>query len=347
MIEPKGIYIGTGEVGAGKTMWALGAYPIDKTAYFFDDKEFSIDGLSEDDLEKKFGLFVNLRKKYPLEKYKTLGFYEVIKKEMDNIPDNKFDAIIFDTWTRAGKAVRAYAEKNPYEFREKSTFSNRLIIAGKEKKGDAARVEVDFTYQLSNKCKALFLIAHTKETYKNDTPTGIFIADLHYRHKQSCNSMFWFLRNRAGVPTVLVMKPMAKIELVNGMISPVNLLPEKITPLPEDKSVWDCIERYSNEPFGNREPRPDEKPSEFETGILKSEFTDNQKEMWAIEVRTKQEREQEERKEKNLFLKAQLQNIKKEAKALIASGLASPLAFAQLKEKHSELTQEQFSEMIK
>ena len=34
--KPKGILLGTGNLGTGKTSWALGAYPLKDTVYIYE-----------------------------------------------------------------------------------------------------------------------------------------------------------------------------------------------------------------------------------------------------------------------------------------------------------------------
>jgi len=155
MYEPRGILHMTGEIDSGKTLAALGAYHPKQTAYLFDDvKRPPLD-------DSEFGLFIDLVGKYS--NLKLLEFYSAIRQEIDNIPDNKYDAIIFDTWARTGKAIRYYAKTNPYEFREQSTFAPSGTIANMEKWSEAHNVEAAFISALSRKCKALFLITHIKE----------------------------------------------------------------------------------------------------------------------------------------------------------------------------------------
>ena len=320
-MEPKGLILFTGEPGTGKTSAALQAYPLKKTAYLCDDiKKFEIEGVSASELESEFGLFVNLIDKYPVTEFKLLEYYEAVMREIDNIPDGKFDSIVFDTWTRTGKAIRNYAKVHPLKFRESSTFSTMGKFKGPQEWNEAAVVENAIVSQLSNKCKALFIITHITGVYR----AGVLVdganePDCHKSFKRILNASFWLRHNpNSGVPIVLVMKRMSKIELKSGTIQPVNLLPRKMTPTKEDTSVWSMIKRYWEEPVGNREPLPDEIPNEFELSILSGQLTESQMKMFTMEFEAKKE---QDKQEANLFTASPLDD---EIKAKIIALKPSP-----------------------
>ena len=221
---PRGIIHITGEPDTGKTLLALTAYDPKKTAYFFDDvKAPAIE-------PKEFGLFVDLVNKHSDKK--MLEFYTAIKAEIDAIPAGKFDAIIWDTWARTGKSIRYYAKANPLEFREGKTFSAMGQIRGAEEWGETHRVESDIISALSQKCTTLFLITHIKPQLKAGVQTGSYEPDCGKSFDRVCNLRLWLRHNPHGsVPIALVLKRIAKIEVTKGKVTPVNVLPRKLTPV--------------------------------------------------------------------------------------------------------------------
>lgn len=278
----------TGEPDTGKTLLAIGAYHPSKTAYIFDDvKRPPFD-------DSDFGLFVDLVGKYS--DLKLLEFYKAMKQEIDNIPDGKFDAIIFDTWARVGKAIRYYAKANPYEFREKETFAPSGTIANMEKWSESHGVEAAFISKLSQKARTLFLVTHIKEKIIAGAKSGLMEPDCGRSFSRVCNMRLWLRHNEtSGVPIALVLKRISKAQITKDGVEIVNVLPRRLTPLPNDKSVWQVIDRYWQKPFGNREPTEQEKPTSFELSILDGVLTPDQKEVWHAELREKERKEQEEK----------------------------------------------------
>lgn len=346
--KPEGIFNVTGEIDAGKTLFSLGSYPIKDTVYIYDDvKKFSVEGI---DVSKEFGLFINLTEKYPITKYKELEFAKAVMAEIDAIPSDKYSAIVFDTWTRFGKALRRYAKANPLLFREKEAFTNQVAIRNAEEWGEANIVEANYIASLSHKCKALFLNTHIRNIQKGQIKTDALEPDCGSSFKFVCNARFWLRHNKnSGVPIVLVMKRLAKVQVKDGMIQPVNLLPRKITPMQDEKSVWDCINRYWQNPVGNREPTEDEIPSPFELSILDGVLTDDQKEMWRAELDAGRQREKEE----NEIAFGQFEDAKKLTLELAQgfNGMPAPMVIPQIiakvQEQYPNITEKDLSEMLK
>lgn len=349
--QPKGIFHGTGEPDTGKTSWALGAYPLENTAYFYDDvKKFTIEGIDDiESLKAEFGMFIDLRERYPATEYKVLGYYQAINELFNNIPNDKFSSIIFDTWSRIGSTIRYYAKANPYEFREAKAFSSKGDIKGKQEWGEANNVEAEFISKLSRKCKALFLVTHIKEKYIANVASGTFEPDAGKAFGKVCNMRLWFRHNaNSGVPITLVLKRISKVNLVDGYIQPINVLPRKITPLPNETSVWQAISRYWENPVGNREPTQDEIPSPFELSILDGILTNDQKEIWQAELREKQRQD----KELETFMNNQYNEAKQLVNNLAKShnglpaGIIALQILAQVQEQYPDYTIDDISGMI-
>ena len=55
------------------------------------------------------------------------------------------------------------------------------------------------------------------------------------------------------------------------------VVPRKVTPLVSERSVWDAIWRYWEQPVGDRPPTADETPNAFELSILDGTLTADQR----------------------------------------------------------------------
>ena len=55
------------------------------------------------------------------------------------------------------------------------------------------------------------------------------------------------------------------------------VVPRKVTPLVSERSVWDAIWRYWENPVGDRPPTADETPNAFELSILDGTLTPDQR----------------------------------------------------------------------
>lgn len=310
MYKPTGIIHITGEPDVGKTLLALTAYHPKQTAYFFDDvKRPPVDS-------SQFGLFIDLISKYG--NLKMLEFYKAIWDEIDQLP--QVDSLIFDTWSRIGKAIRYYAKANPFNFREQSTFAQSGTIANMEKWSEAHNVEAMFISRLSEKCKALFLITHIKEKLIAGARTGVNEPDCGKSFDRVCNLRLWLRHNEhSAVPIALVLKRISKIEVTKTGIEPLNVLPRRIVPSIDDRSIWQTIDRYWDNPVGNREPLEAEKPTDYELSILDGVLTNDQKQVWQAELREKQRQEKEEAE----FFNSRYQEMQSKALEL-ANGKSGP-----------------------
>jgi len=304
----------TGEPDTGKTLLALTAYHPKDTAYFFDAVKRPPIAQTE------FGLFVDLVERYG--NLTTLEFYKAIMAEIQKIPAGKYKSIIFDTWARTGKAIRYYAKANPYEFREASTFSASGTIANMEKWSETHRVEAAVISALSRKSEFVALITHIKPQMKGGAKTDSYEPDCGKSFDTACNMRLWLRHNEhSGVPIALVLKRLSKIELTEDGVKPVNVLPRRIIPLQDEYSIWQSIERYWQNPVGNREPLPDEIPTPFELSILDGILTDDQKEIWRAELNAQQKQEKEERE----LLDLEYQEVKAKVQAM--AGQKLPVVF--------------------
>ena len=74
--------------------------------------------------------------------------------------------------------------------------------------------------------------------------TGKEIADISKTFDIVCNLRLWLRNNRdSGVPIALVLKRISKLEVTDDGILPVNVLPRRIKPLPDERTIWQSIDR--------------------------------------------------------------------------------------------------------
>lgn len=271
MYKPSGIIHLTGEHDTGKTLAALGLAHPSKTAFFHDDvKKPAID-------QSEFGFWCDVAS----QQLKTLELYKFIWQQIAKIPKSVNEAIIFDTWTEFGKSIRYYAKANPYEFREKETFAPNGTIRNMEQWGEAHKVEAKMIAKLSSRFNKVILVSHLKEQNIGGAKTGKEIPDAGKSLDRVCNMRLWLRHNQdSGVPVALVLKRIAKAQVVDSGVVPINVLPRRIKPLPEEQSIWQAVDRYWQDPVGNRKPKQDEEPNEFELSILDGILTPDQKEVW-------------------------------------------------------------------
>jgi len=144
----------------------------------------------------------------------------------------------------------------------------------------------------------------------------------------------WLRQNpEGGVPIALVLKRISKIEIDDNGIKPVNVLPRKVTPRDGALSIWDGINYYWSNPYGNRQPEENEIPTPFELSILDGILTDDQKEYWQAELKAKELQEKEEQS----FLSNQYNEQKDFIKSLIPdNSLPAPLLAGQILEQVQE-----------
>lgn len=273
-----GIFLFTGEQGAGKTTALLTQAQLKGTVFFNDDvKNLNVEGIDPGELSKEFGQYHDL-----VDKCRDLTFFqmrEYVLEKIDKIRPGEYQAILFDTWTRFGKALRIWGKLNAYKFRERASMSPGQKYLYGQQWGEGDRYEVSIISKLSQLTPYVGLSAHLADSYRAEKKTGAMRPDTNGRIHRVFNSVFW-LRREAGLPIALVLKSLSENRLENGMLKPINLLPRKITPQDGEENIWDSIRRYRREPFGNREPGLEETPTPDELAVLNGTLTDDQKKIW-------------------------------------------------------------------
>lgn len=322
-----GVVLITGDHGVGKTRFALESGNPEKTILIDDDLKgkSTVQRMLEDGI--KFGRYIDFigdKRLKPVEKHEK-GL-EVI----DSIEANKYEVLVWDTWTGFAETCATYVQTHNSLFRD-SWAAMGKIKAGEEYK-EARIYEAELIHKLQTKVPLVILISHLKNQYLNNAATGKEIPAVSKAVDSVCNLRLWLRRNPASsTPIALVLKNIEKNKMTDKGLRTIQLLPTKITPICTqenfERSLWDSIERYFVNPIGNRKPTKDETPDDFEMSIVQGTLTQDQRLAWLYALKEQKQIEAEEQLllvEENKSKAIELQS---EGKSLaeIATALSVPL----------------------
>lgn len=290
-----GTVLVTGEHGTGKTSLGLEAGDPARMCFVDDDLKgkSTVDQVRRDGIE--FGRYVDFIN--DTAKKKALQVHMRGLEIIDSIEEGQFDVLIWDTWTRFASSCHAYVVTHPQEFRESDGWAAMGRIRAGEEYKEARLYEAELIAQIARKVPLVILISHLKNQYLNNAPTGKEIPAVSKAVDRVCNLRLWLRHNpHHTTPIGLVLKNIDKkmYDPETKRLRTVQILPTKITPLPEERSLWDSIERYYNDPAGLREPTPDEIPDDFESSIVQGTLTEDQRLSWMVAIKQERAREQEE-----------------------------------------------------
>lgn len=292
-----GVILITGEHGVGKTRAAIEAANAEKTLLIDDDEKGreTVRRIQEDGFE--FGRYVNFIDR--IAGMKPVQIHKEGLKLIDEIPAGKYDNIVWDTWTRFAGTCAAYVKANNDLFREPNGWAAMGKIHAGEEYKEARLYEAELIAKLHKKAPLVILVSHLKNEYRNNVQTGKQIPATSKAIDSVCNLRLWLKHNQASTtPLALVLKNIEKNIMVDGRLRTVQILPMKVTPIDNEKtferSVWDAIERYIDDPIGNRKPNKDEVPDDFEMSIIQGTLTEDQKLSWLYALKEKKREEAEE-----------------------------------------------------
>lgn len=271
-----GIIHVTGEPDTGKTTFAIESGSVPEKIDFFDD---DIKGESIN-RSLNFGGYHNL---VELGRNKDeIAFHEAVIKLINEIPDNRFDTIVFDGFSRFENTFHPYVVKNPSKFR--TNWSPNGAIKGAQMWQTAFEYEADVLNRLQSKANLVIITTHLKQYTVNGVRVeGKFVPDCKKPLIQKAQLRLWLRHNPDGspYPIGLVLKRIAKRTVVPGKgIRTVSVLPRKVTPC-----TWDKINEYWDNPIGDREPVENEIPNPFELSLIDGHLTEDQKDMFKFGAR--------------------------------------------------------------
>lgn len=253
-----------GESDVGKTTFALecGVHPS-KILFIDDDVKGQALANEFKRAGTPFGRYVNLVEE-------TIGmketqFHAFCIGMIDAIPENTYDVVIWDTFTRFEKSFHPWVFAHQNSFREK--WSPSGVIHGSEIWIAAQEYEAQALDKLQRKVPLVILTSHMKDENVNGIKTGKRIPDSMKPViiKSTLRILLRHSDNGSPIPTGLILKRIGKRTVEDGAIKTVCVLPRKVANL-----NWDKIREFYNNPVGNRPPTQDELPNEFEMSLLDS-----------------------------------------------------------------------------
>lgn len=281
-----GIIHVTGEPDVGKTTFALqcGASPS-RMAFIDDDGKERGTAAQLETAGTPFKFYKDLKSE--TSGLSQLQVYEKCQEIVAELASVKggLDAIVWDTWTRFAGTLKAYVRKNPNQFRESQDWAPMGQIKGAQQWKEAQEYEAQLLAKLNGIAPVVILVTHLKDQYIGSRKTGKQIPDASRTIVKVPAFRVWLRRNPSGspVPVALVLKRIKSMEFVDGKgLRTVNVLPPRVQPSGDDRSVWDAIKRYTDKPVGDRELLPEEMPNQFERSLIEGIMTEDQKKMWML-----------------------------------------------------------------
>lgn len=290
----------TGEHGTGKTRFAMEAGNIKETVLIDDDLKgrSTVERMRNDLWESNTDLLQYIDFIERCDGKKPLQIHQEGLRIIDEISD-KTSILIWDTWSRFAESCRFFVMGNSSAFRDSDQWAAQGKIKGGEMNKVARLYEAELIAKLSRKAELVILTSHLKNQYLNGVQTGKEIPAVSKAVNRVCNLRLWLRHNPASsTPIALVLKNIEKNVLVKDRLRTVQVLPSKITPIDNEKlfeqSLWDSIERYLENPVGNRKPTTAEIPNNFEMSIVQGTLTEDQRLSWLYALKEKQHSEEEE-----------------------------------------------------
>lgn len=213
-----------------------------------------------------------------------LDYHKRVVQEVFRKIPNGCDTIIVDTWTGFAGTCHTYVTSNPSLFRK--SWSPMGQIKGAQEWQAARDLEAGFIAELKGKCRTLVLVVHLKDYYENNKkiPGKQIMAGSSVLSKTP-NLRMWLRRNPKGtaVPMALILKRIERVQFVPGEgLKMVSVLPTKVVPLPEETSLWQALDRYWQNPVGNRALTEDEIPTAAELAIINNTLTEEQQTLFRL-----------------------------------------------------------------
>lgn len=270
----------TGESDTGKTKFALqtGAHPS-QTCFLDADVKGRVTVQQIISAGLQFGYYRDV-----VEETKEMRELEYHQYCLDRIADmeklleKRRRVIVWDTWEPFEKTFQPVVASDPKRFRQ--FYSPNGAIKGAEQWLSSFDYEAEIITRIVAMCQLFIAVNHVKPySIQGKRIEGKVVADCKKPVVQKALMRIWTRHNPdSAVPIGLVMKRMGKDAWVEGVgIRTVNVLPRKLTPQPQDQSLWDVIRRYWENPIGNRKPEPHETPNAFELSILDGTLTEDQR----------------------------------------------------------------------
>jgi hypothetical protein len=290
----KGVLHITGMPDSGKTTFCTGVpgvLPEDIAFFDFDGKSSDMAASLEADGHPFFyyenTLFTQAKRK-PIDVFKAIDDKVTeLKKKQAHIK-----VVIFDNWSPTME--EALREKGMSILDQISNISAGQAKAISQITWPATkRFYAQWLQSIAEWADMVFVITHTKPYQIGQTKVpGVYESRGQDVLVQLPVFRLWLLSssNNAGAPDGLVMKRIKKSIVTTNGITPVNILPPRLTPC-----TWEKIYSYMDNPVGARDLLPGETPSAWEATLVGGEYLPDQKVaiMAAMELAKSQQSEEE------------------------------------------------------
>ena len=297
-----------GESDVGKTTFALGNGAVpERMAFIDDDVKGQAIARDLEDAGHKFGVYHNLVSE--TEGMKELEFHEYCLKMIDSIEVGKYDAIVWDTFTRFERSFHPWVLAHTQDFRK--YWSPNGAIKGSEIWIEAQKYESTILDRLQSKAPLVIITSHMKDENLNGIRTGKRIPDCMKPVVQKSTLRILLRHSMKAVPTGLLLKRIGKRVVTDTGIETVNVLPRKI-----EYRDWAKIREYWENPIGNDIPTVDQLPDDFERSMLDSSvLTEDQR--LVMQLALKGVSNEDEISEGQAAMKADMEQMRAEGKSLV------------------------------
>ncbi len=278
----------TGEIGVGKTSFALGrpdVKPEEIAVFNFDVKPYP-------KLKyRHYGSYLHILQNIGTGKKPEIALVEAVLNDFAKIKGAK--VVIFDSWEIFAKSWTIYFMDNADKFKKVIGGGQFAVMS---KLGHAPKVEVSMLDKIITELgvETIFVINHLQDEY--DSPdgsdkgvkTGRKVPEASKRLEQKASARFWLKHNQDhSCPIAVVMKDPGKHQFVAGRgITAQRLFPDRLSPKAlgdvqnKDVSIWDIIKHYDEEPVGARAMYEYEKATVDEFSMIAGTLSDTQRVVW-------------------------------------------------------------------
>lgn len=309
----------TGEHGTGKTVLGLEAGDPNRTLFVDDDEKGRVTVAQiRRDYAKQGVTLAHEDFTRRIAGKRALGIHlEGRKIIRDEIKKGQYDAVVWDTWTRFAASCHAYVQTHPDEFRDPERWAAMGKIRAGEEYKEARLYEAELVAELQEKVPLVILISHLKNQYLNNAPTGKEIPATSKAIDRICVVRLWLRHNpdpKVDTPVALVLKNFGIQQYDPDIkrLRTVRIFPTKITPKPGERSLWDSMRRYYENPAGLRPPTADEIPNDFESSIVHGTLTEDQRLGWMMALKQQRDREEEEKQLEMMRKKSEVMRLSEE-----------------------------------
>lgn len=268
-----GLVIVAGEHDTGKTNFALSCGYQPAELFIVDDDKKTAASLQRLGMDK-FPFYRDMVRR--TDGLREIGVHEYGLSIIEEIAKVKPPVVIWDTWSRFAKTCHPYVAKNPGKFRE--VWSPMGEIKGAEQWQAAFAYESSLIGRILDSAKLVIFTTHLKSQRIGRLVTGKQVPDVSKSVDAMATLRLWLLHNpKSPKPIGLVLKRIEKWEQTGKGLKPISVLPQRLEP-----GTWETIFNYWDNPVGDRELRPEEKPNAFELSIIENTLTPEQREVFKL-----------------------------------------------------------------